>query len=191
MDKPEKNYNEQFLEPSNSIIDNKIYRFLLTLMGNIFLNPKNPQEYQKIIEYLDFWLKEINTKLIKDKNKSISTEYSIDNFKKIIDFVKFQNKVLAGDILEGILILIFSYACKINKENTFGEFIYKMSKENSDNSPKYKLEESDNYDLAKWFKKNKFIPNELLNIEELLKNDNLVEKDEKQKNNMLKDSPLY
>ena len=191
MDKPEKNYNEQFLEPSNSIIDNKIYRFLLTLMGNIFLNPKNPQEYQKIIEYLDFWLKEINTKLIKDKNKSISTEYSIDNFKKIIDFVKFQNKVLAGDILEGILILIFSYACKINKENTFGEFIYKMSKENSDNSPKYKLEESDNYDLAKWFKKNKFIPNELLNIEELLKNDNLVEKDEKQKNNILKDSPLY
>ena len=183
MEKPIANYREHILIPPNSIIDEKIYRFLLTLMENIFLKPKNLQNQKKIENKLNNWLKVINNKLM----KNISTEYSIDNFKNIVDFVKSQNKLFAGDILEGILILIFSYAFKTKKENTFSEFIFKCNKDEF----KYKLEESDNYDFAKWFIKDRFIPNELQDIKELLEKDNQIENDENQKKNMIKNSPLY
>ena len=183
MDKPENNFKEQILIPPEAIIDEKLYRFLIVLMGNIFLKPKNRQTFQKSADKLNEWIKIINDKL----KKNISTEYSIDNLKNIIDFVKSQNKILAGDILEGVLILIFSYAFKTKKENTFSEYIFKTFKDEY----KYKLEESDNYDLAEWFIKDKFIPNELQNIRELLEKDNKTEDDEDNRKNMIKNSPLY
>ena len=182
MDKHE-NIKEQILIPPEAIIDEKLYRFLILLMGNIFIKPKNGQTFQKSRDKLNEWIKIINDKL----KKNISTEYSIDNLKNIIDFVKSQNKILAGDILEGILILIFSYAFKTRKENTFSEFIFKTFKDDY----KYKLEESDNYDLAEWFIKDKFIPNELQNIKELLEKDNKTEENENIRKNMIKNSPLY
>ena len=183
MDKPENNFKEQILIPPEAIIDEKFYKFLIVLMGNIFLKPKNGKAFQKSKDKLNEWIKIINDKL----KKNISTEYSIDNLKNIIDFVKSQNKILAGDILEGILILIFSYAFKTKKENTLSEFIFKTFKEDY----KYKLEESDNYDLAEWFIKDKFIPNELQNIRELLEKDNETEENEDNRKNMIKNSPLY
>lgn len=72
--------------------------------------------------------------------------------------------ILAGDILEGILITVFSLAFKTEKENAFGEYLYE------DINGKYKLEESEK-DLVQWFIKDEFRPKELQNLENLLKND--------------------
>jgi hypothetical protein len=46
----------------------------------------------------------------------------------ILDFIKSQNKLFAGDIFEAILINIFSQAfdkTKVDKDETFGKYIYK------------------------------------------------------------------
>ena len=188
-----KNYNYRFLAPPGSVIDEKIYRFLLTLMGKMFLNPKNPESYKDIEVFLKNWIEAINTKIIKDKNKSISTEYNSENFQNIIDFVKSQNKILAGDILEGILILIFSYAFKTDKENTFGEFLYKNNLQDKESDTlyyDYKLDDYQNKDLIKWFKKT-FLPDELQNLHKLLSNDNKASKQEDMRYEILNDSPLY
>ena len=91
-------------------------------MGNIFLKPKKTENYKKVEEYLQNSIKKINQIFIKYAEKSINTEYSHKNFKNILDFVKNQNLILAGDIVEGILILIFSYAFKTEKVNTFRKF---------------------------------------------------------------------
>ena len=194
MSEPEKkDYNYLFLAPPGSVIDKKIYKFLLILLENIFLKPINPESYKKIEEYLKNWIETINTKIIKDKNKWISTEYTTENFENIIDFLKSQNKILAGDILEGILILIFSYAFKTDKGNGFGEFLYKnnLKDENSDTlNYDYKLENSENKDLIKWFKKT-FLPNELENLQKLLKRDNSANKEKDARIEFLNDSPFY
>ena len=151
---------KKILIPPGSIINKKVYIFLYCLVKNIILNGK---QNQKVIEDLKNKLKAIN-KEINDKNKSICLEYSILNFKNILNYIKSQNMILAGDILEGILISVFSLAFKTEKENAFGEYLYE------DINGKYKLEESEK-DLVQWFIKDEFRPKELQNLENLLKND--------------------
>ena len=182
---------EQFLLPPKSVIKKEIYHFLLSLMEKIFLIPKNEKNSQKLEEHLNNYLEKINKEIIKTNEKFINTEYSINNFKNIINFVKGQNRTLAGDILEGVLILIFSYAFETDKTNTFGEFIYKNLDlgESDKKTYDYKLESSENFDLAKWFKKDLFMPQELKDLEALLKKDNKAV--ENSKKNALKNSPLY
>ena len=147
---------EKILIPPGCIINKKIYIFLYCLVKNIILNRK---QEEKIVQNLDAINKEIQ-----DKNKHINLEYSIKNFKNILNYIKSQNLILAGDILEGILISVFSLAFKTEKENAFGEYLYE------DINGKYKLEESEK-DLVQWFIKDEFRPKELQNLENLLKND--------------------
>ena len=147
---------EKILIPPGCIINKKIYLFLYCLVKNIILNRK---QEEKIVQNLDAINKEIQ-----DKNKHINLEYSIKNFKNILNYIKSQNLILAGDILEGILISVFSLAFKTEKENAFGEYLYE------DINGKYKLEESEK-DLIQWFIKDEFRPKELQNLENLLKND--------------------
>ena len=147
---------EKILIPPGCIINKKIYIFLYCLVKNIILNRK---QEEKIVQNLDAINKEIQ-----DKNKHINLEYSIQNFKNILNYIKSQNLILAGDILEGILISVFSLAFKTEKENAFGEYLYE------DINGKYKLEESEK-DLVQWFIKDEFRPKELQNLENLLKND--------------------
>jgi hypothetical protein len=173
------NAEEAIQMPSGAIIDKRIYLFLFSLMGKIFL--KNPKTNEKKEEKLKEWINEINKKIIHNERKYINSEYDIKNFRNIIDFVKSQNKTLAGDILEDIFILIFSYAFQTEKTNTFGEFIYT-------NNGKSKLEDSNNFDLVNWFNKNKFIPSELQDLKKLLKEDTEADSG---KNNLIQESPLY
>ena len=147
---------EKILIPPGCIINKKIYIFLYCLVKNIILNRK---QEEKIVQNLDAINKDIQ-----DKNKHINLEYSIQNFKNILNYIKSQNLILAGDILEGILISVFSLAFKTEKENAFGEYLYE------DINGKYKLEESEK-DLVQWFIKDEFRPKELQNLENLLKND--------------------
>ena len=151
---------EKILIPPGSIINKKIYIFLYCLVKNIILNGK---QNQKVIQDLEKKIEAIK-KEINDKNKYIYLEYSSQNFKNILNYIKSQNLILAGDILEGILISVFSLAFKTEKENAFGEYLYK------DINGKYKIEESEK-DLIKWFIKDEFKPSELKNLENLLKND--------------------
>jgi hypothetical protein len=72
-----------------------------------------------------------------------------------------QNRVFAGDILEGIFIYIFHFTFKIDKDENFSKYIY-------NNLYRFK---NDNNMFKDWFLKDKFNPNELNNINELLNND--------------------
>ena len=77
----------------------------------------------------------------------MNEDYSINNFNNIIDFIKSQNRKYAGDIIEGILIIIFSYGFKIDQDQSFSKYIYYNF------GP---IKDENNYDLCKWFKSKKF-----------------------------------
>ena len=81
-------------------------------------------------------------------------DYSTEQFDNIISFVIYQNKLYAGEILEGLLISVFSFAFYSDKDNTFGKYIY---------SNLCKIKDSTNLDIIKMFKEEKFVPNELKN----------------------------
>ena len=151
---------EKILIPPGCIINKNVYIFLYCLVKNIILKGNQKEE---VIQNLKKKIETIN-KEIKDKNKFIYLDYSSPNFENIINYIKSQNLILAGDILEGILISVFSHAFQTDKENAFGEFLYK------DIDGKYKIEESEK-DLIQWFKKDEFKPPELQNLENLLKNE--------------------
>ena len=62
--------------------------------------------------------------MIKEVDKLISKEYDLKNIRNILDFAKSQNLIYCGDIIESILIYIFSFGFKIDKNATFGEYLY-------------------------------------------------------------------
>jgi len=163
---------EEILIPPGSIINKKVYIFLYCLVKNIILNGKQKEKEKVLSQELQNMLDVIN-KEIKDKNNHINLEYSTQNFNNILNYIKSQNLILAGDILEGILISVFSLAFKTEKENAFGEYLY------VDIEEKYKIEESK--DLFQWFIKDEFKPKELQNLENLenlLKNKDKKEPEE-------------
>ena len=126
------------------------------------------------------FMKKINETIIKNEEKYINFDYSIKNFENIIDFVRFQNKIYAGEIVEGILIYTFSFSFYADKDKTFGYYIF---------SSIYKMKDPNNFEIVYMFKQNKFIPDELKNIKLLLlkdfkcensiQNDNLITYDQK------------
>ena len=157
---------------SKLLINKEIHIFLFFLLKKIFLKKDKDIINVKFDKYLNEWTNKINHKIIKKKDKFINEEYSIDNFNNIFEFIKSQNKKYAGEILEGILIIIFSYGFEIEKDKSFGKYLY----DNLSFIRRYK--NNDNYDLIKWFQKDKFKPNELKNINYLFEIDeeNVAEK---------------
>ena len=150
------------IKASKILINKNIYIFLFFLLKNIFLKKKKNIEFDN---YLNTWTNKINQKIIKNEDKFINEDYSINNFNNIIDFIKSQNKTYAGDIIEGILIIIFSYGFKIDKEKSFSKYIY------------YNFElikNTNNYDLCKWYKSKKFKPKELEDIKLLFQIDSFI-----------------
>ena len=144
--------NENFLniiENSQKHIDKTIYKYLFLLMKYIFIgteNFKNQTKLQDLVNKLNEFTEYINKNIIiKEKNfikiQPDSERYSFKNFMNIINFIKSQNLVYAGNILEGILIFIFNYSCETSKEDNFGKFINKNFG---------KLRGLKNDDLPKW-----------------------------------------
>ena len=168
----EKNIFQQILENSKSHIDKSLYTYLFMLVKYIFFGNKgikNKEMEKKIIIKLKNMTESINNSLIKIKTNFIKYEpvidaYSIHNFNNIINFIKMQNSMFAGDIIESILIMIFSFAFETDKTNEFGKYIYVNIS---------KLRDTTYHDLSDWFKKGEkmFLPNELRNFRALLVND--------------------
>ena len=161
------NLNNYFIN-SSRLINKNIHLYLIILFEYIFLKKKHNYSFQ-FEEHLRILTDKINEKIIKKKEKYIKLKeaYNIENFKNIIYFVNSQNKKLAGEIIEGILIIIFSKAFKVEKDKTFGKYIFNNI---------HKLKDRTNYELADWFPNanNKFINSELHDISNLLSLDHLI-----------------
>ena len=164
------------------LIDIKIYRFLFMLMKCIFINPGNSSTLSLDAKnQLDKQLKLINDKIYLlngDNNFKLNKEYTKENLMNILEFVKTQNKIYAAEILENILIIIFSYGFECKKENTFGKYIYNNME---------RLKNGSNEELAEWFIPNKF--NNINKIDELKtlldKDKRIDEKQNNENNNVL------
>ena len=157
-------YILKIVNDSKTLINKHILLFTFNLFKHIFIKKKNPDESVKseTEKKLDIFIEEINTKIIKNEDKYISKVYTINNFKNIISFVKMQNSLFSGEIIEGILIYTFSFSFKPSQENTFGKYIF-------NNISKFK--DARNYDLKYMFNVEKLVPEELHDIETLLDKD--------------------
>ena len=173
----ETRYSKYIFGDSKPVIDKGLHNFLFILLKDIFLCKVSMVTRDKdISNKLDAWIKLINKKIIKDETKYISRDYNINNLYNIINFTKMQNKIFASEIIENILIIVFSFAFKTDKVNTFGKYIYNNMK---------KFTQS-NEDLAKWFKVD-YLREELKDIDDLLNNDIYIsEKIEKKLNSIQK-----
>ena len=169
---------EQIIFPPKSLVNNKIYLFLYSLIKNIIIKPK---KYN--LNHLWIFINEINSKIIKVKNRQICVEYNTKNLLNIFDFVKNQNKIFAGDILEGILIIIFSSCFRIDTKDNFEKYIF-FSKNEKEN----KLYKSGIFHITDWLITSQFVPQELQNLNNLLQ---IEDKYINDNNKLLKESPLY
>lgn len=104
--------------PPKAIINKEIYLFLFSLLKSIFIF--DSENRKKKIEKLDT----ISNK-IKDIYKiDLTREYSKKNFQNIIQFVKTQNLIYAGEILENIVLSIFTSVMSIPQNETINNYIY-------------------------------------------------------------------
>ena len=139
------------------IINRNICLFLYSLLKKIFIYSE-----QKDTTKLDEWINKINQDIIKHKEKHISTEYSIKNLKNIIYFIKLQNAKFNGDIIENLLIFVFSQAFETKQDNAFCKYIFNNLA---------KIREHKKPDFVDWIQDAKIVPNEFKNLEELFNND--------------------
>ena len=154
-DKPK--YNEpknMIIEPS--IIAKELSLFYYFQIKSILFNQTQNEKIQaKLNEFFEK----------KGKYFKINNQYTIDNIKSIIKNIQYQNGVLAGDILEIILIKIFSKISKLPKEITLEDYIY------IDEKGKCSLDKDIIPQIIKKCKedkrnlKNQFKPEELKNLE--------------------------
>ena len=184
MEKRKVCYLNYYFDNSKLLINKKMQLFLYTLIKVIFLKKKSKTTKTiRIKKKLDTLINEVNKNLIKNSENYISYGYTATNLKNILMFAKTQNKLYAGEILENILIIIFSFAFNSKKENTFGKYLYNNMRLIKDNN---------NKDFKDWFKRDLFLPDELKNIEKLLENDIFVEDiKNKTENNIQKNTHFY
>ena len=173
----------KIFEDSKTIINGDLLLIIYNLLKYIIIKKEKQNEKSNIQNHLELLIPIINENIIKDEDKYINTEYSITNFKNIIEFIKFQNKKFSGEILEGLLIYIFSFAFETSQDNTFGKNIFNNI---------FKLKDAKNYELVNMFKKDKFEPEELKDIKEILDKDGTVEdKINERINDLQRNSVIY
>ena len=143
------------INDSKLLINKEIHKFLFFLLKHIFLCENENTQFER---YLKETMRKINSEIIKRKDKYINLDYSIENFKNILDFTQYQNQRYAGDIIEGILIMIFSKGFNINKDKSFSKYLYYNF---------HNLDDKSNYDLCSWFQNKKFKPKELEDLKSL------------------------
>ena len=167
----ENNLLNIILENSKKHINKTIYTYIFLLMKYIFIGKQNfANQFRKedTIQKLKKFTAHINKYIIINEENFIEIEpdekYTYKNFNNIIKFIKSQNLMYAGNILEGILIIIFNYSIKTSKEDNFGKYISKNFE---------KFRDSNNKDLPSWFSNSKeiFDNKELESIYDLLAKD--------------------
>ena len=165
---------KQIVNNAKLLIDRNIYKFLFSLFYFIILKTNN----RMLKETLNGIINHINSRYIQKQNEKLNDRYQNKNLINILKFVKSQNSLYAGEIIENILIIIFSLAFKTEKENSFGKFLYNNIE---------KLKKTKNDVIAKWFIKGR-LNDKVSKIKELLKSDTL-ERDEFIDD--IKEEPLY
>ena len=160
------------------IINKDIYLFTYILLKKIFIGVNETKSKKNIDDILNIWIDKINKSIIRKNEYFINKEYSIKNLKNIIFFIKTQNIKYNGDIIENILIYIFSQIFQTEQENTFSKYIY-------NNLTKIR----EHHDIIKWIKNEKIIPEEFKNLEELFDIDG--KEDENYDLEKQKKSPFY
>ena len=135
---------------SKYMINKTLNIFLFNLIKQIFLKERKYTRTRKVNDKIEEFINHINNNIIKKKfnnEKLISTEYSKENLLNILDFIKFQNSLYANEIIENILIFVFSFTFKYEKENIFEKYIYNDME---------KIKTTKNYDISEWFNTNEF-----------------------------------
>ena len=151
-------YKFSIINNSKKYINSDILVCTLNLFKFIFIK-RRKKSTSNIEEKLDTFLKKINEKIIKKKDNYINKDYSIENFNNIFLFVKAQNSIFAGEIIEAILIYVFSFGFHTTQDETFGKYLY---------SNLYRIRDPNNNDIVSMLEVDKFNPKEMDNIEELL-----------------------
>ena len=116
MDKQLIPYYNNIIDYCKCLIDRTLYKALFYLFKYLFLNDKKTISSKKAKKKLDSIIITINKKIIKKEEYYINLEYSKKNFLNIFRFIKSQNIIYASDIIENIMIIIFSLSFKANKE---------------------------------------------------------------------------
>ena len=110
--------NSHSIIPPKVIINKKHYFFIYSLLKSIFILDKENRKNKN--DKLDETIK-----AIKDKYKiELKREYSKENFGNIIKYVKTQNIKYPGEILENILLRLFTSIMYIPKNETINKNIY-------------------------------------------------------------------
>ena len=114
-------YYKSIINNARLMIDRNIHKFLFELLYYIFIKT---DENDKNVEKLKIKIKIINKKYIKGKDEYLNMKYENRNLNNIIKFVKNQNSMYAGEIIENILIIIFSFTFETSRDKTFEKYIY-------------------------------------------------------------------
>ena len=110
---------------SKTIIDKGIFLFVFVLFKKLFLvSSENENDNNNIDGKLKEWIENINKKIIQKEEKYIKEEYSKENLKNIVALVFSQNRIYASEIIEGILIYIFSMIFIVNKDITLDKYFF-------------------------------------------------------------------
>ena len=159
---------DKYINNSKKLIDENIHLYLFLLFEYIFFKKDEESEVKNKLEIMT---KEINTNIIQKEDKSIEIKYSRKNFYNIINFIKTQNRNFAGEIVEDILIYIFSKVIKVDVNETIGKYIFC-------NLYELTYQQKSKSKLVSWFKdSNKLLKNEVdfKNIKKIIEFD--VKKD--------------
>ena len=128
--------------PPRKIINRNIYLFIYNLLKYIFIGEDKLRKNS--LEKINLFIKIANRKIyhrIKKSSKNekttkntkkLTTEYSKENFKNIISFLKQQNPIYVGDILDIILTQIFSFAMQFDHNESMSEKLFHRIKTDSD-----------------------------------------------------------
>ena len=107
-----------------TIIDKGIFLFVFILFKKLFLvSSSHENDNYKINKKLKEWIVHINKKIIQEKEKYINEEYTKENLKNIFDLIISQNRIYASEIIEGILIYIFSMFFLTDKDINLNKYL--------------------------------------------------------------------
>ena len=140
-----------------TLLNNQIFLFIYTLIKSIFLKYNNKKSSNNISKKLNEYIEIINSKIIKVKKYYINREYTLENLKNIIYFLKKQNYKYCGDIIEIILVQIFSLIFQVEQDTQISKYIF--------NNLNVVRDHKSNFD--KWIKKDILKPPSFNNLEDL------------------------
>ena len=133
--------NQRMNIPPRGIINRHIFIFIYNLLKYIIYDSDQSEKLEKTLKekrlkkiklFINLANEEIYQLIKKSSNseekkitpKELNTDYSKENFKNIILFIKQQNQIYVGDILDSILIQICGFAMKIGPYDTINEYIF-------------------------------------------------------------------